>query len=80
MTKTDTPQAAFARASWAAARLGISVDTFRRRRPLLARAGFPEIDPIVGAYVKADVEAWISKRRQIDDAIPEDGEVNVDAL
>ena len=60
-------------------------DTFRRRRPLLAKAGFPEPDPLVGRYLVDDIEAWIQKRRKI--ASPgeflagnDDQEVNLDAL
>jgi hypothetical protein len=40
-------------------------DTFRRRRPILAKAGFPEPDPLMGRYLVDDVEAWLQRRRRI---------------
>lgn len=55
-------EAAFASQAWVAARLGISPDTFRRKRAKLVRAGFPEPHPILNRYRKADVDAWIDRR------------------
>lgn len=75
---------AFVPASWVAERLGLHPDTFRRRRPVLVKAGFPQPDPLMGRYLVEDVEAWLQKRRRI--ASPGEGlagdneEINFDAL
>jgi len=50
---------------WAALRLGITKDTFFRKRAELEVAGFPKPDPLTGRYIKADVDAWVERRRQI---------------
>lgn len=54
---------------WAAARIGWSLNRFRQRRELLASDGFPKVDRITNLYVKADVDAWINRRRQLSDQI-----------
>ena len=48
--------------SWVALRLGRSVDWFRKHREVLEQEGFPRPDPIIGHYIKADVDAWIASR------------------
>ena len=53
---------------WAARRLGITKDTFFRKRTELETAGFPKPDPLTGRYIKADVDAWVDRRRQIGEA------------
>ena len=65
-----------------AARLGCSPETFRARRPKLEQAGFPKPDPILRGYIDEDVEAFLARRRQIDDdAVATSAqEVNFDAL
>lgn len=72
MTKHDRTFAeacAYGSASWCAMRLGISIDRFRRSRPALERDnGFPPVDSINGLTQKADVEAWLRKRRRLADA------------
>lgn len=73
-------EAAFASHAWAAARLGMSPDTFRRKRALLVRAGFPEPHPILNRYHKADVEDWIDGHRRVRNTDPDEGEVNWAAL
>ena len=50
---------------WAARRLGRSKGWLDTNRQKLEQAGFPDIDPLTGLYIKADVDAWIQKRRQI---------------
>ena len=65
-----SPEAAFGTAAWAAARLGVSLETFRQHRYSLHRIGLPFPDPLLNRYHKADVEAWLAHRRRIagDDA------------
>ncbi len=79
---TLTP--AFVPVSWVAERLGLHPDTFRRRRPILAKAGFPEPDPVMGRYLVDDVEAWLRKRRRVappgDPTGNDTQEVKLDAL
>lgn len=54
---------------WVARRLGMTKDTFFRRRAALGEQGFPTRDPVTHLWLKADVDAWIAKRRRIvDDA------------
>lgn len=50
--------------AWAAMRLGRSVDWFRSNRDLLEQEGFPKKDPIIGLYMKSDVNAWLDSRAQ----------------
>jgi len=38
---------------------------FFRKRDELQAAGFPKPDPLTGRYIKADVDAWVERRRQI---------------
>lgn len=74
------PESSFGSKAWVAARLGMNTETFRRYRPRLMRAGFPEPNPILGTYHKADVDAWIEGRRRLRDVDPDEGEINWDAL
>lgn len=53
---------------WCALKLGRSYEWFRRTRPELERKGFPPKDTITGYTIKADVDAWIAKRRRYSDA------------
>lgn len=45
--------------------LGFSVDTLDRKMPALKTQGFPEPDALLGRYLRADVEAWLERRRQV---------------
>lgn len=66
MRTAPTPTSpAFVPANWVAERLGMHPDTFRRIRPRLVKAGFPEPDPLLSRYLVDDVEAWIQKRRKV---------------
>lgn len=66
---------------WVATRLGRSYDWFSRNKARLERHGFPRPDPILGMWIKADVEAWIANRRQVADAAQiQQQEPNYDAL
>lgn len=82
---TSTLAPAFVPASWVAERLGLHPDTFRRRRPVLVKAGFPEPDPLLGRYLVEDVEAWLQRRRRVAPpgerlAGDSEEEINLDAL
>lgn len=71
---------------WTATTLGRSVDWFFRHRGDLESKSFPKEDAITGQYLKADVEAWINRRRKLSDAVnigPVESpklEVNLDGL
>jgi len=52
---------------WAAARIGWTLNKFRQKRDILENDGFPKVDRITNLYVKADVDAWINRRRQLSD-------------
>ena len=49
--------------------LGRKVAWFRKHRDDLMREGFPPKDKIIGLTLRADVEAWIAKRRVLSDAV-----------
>lgn len=67
--ETFNEQSAYASDRWCSVTLGRSYDWFRRIRPTLEVAGFPKKDTIIGLTMKADVEAWLAKRRQVADAM-----------
>ena len=50
--------------------LGRRVAWLRKHRADLMREGFPPKDKIIGLTLRADVEAWIAKRRIVADAVP----------
>ena len=56
-------------AEWAAATMGLSKDNFFRRRPGWEAIGFPKPDLINKMYLKADVHAWVARRRKLSDRI-----------
>ena len=49
--------------------LGRSKNWFCQRRPHLEREGFPRVDGLIGLTCRADIEAWIARRRQVSDAV-----------
>jgi len=71
---------------WAAARIGWPLSRFKQKREILETNGFPKVDRITNLYVKADIDAWINRRRQVADQILHTGaveskqEVNLDAI
>lgn len=70
MTTTDATMnevSAFGSTAWCAATLGKSVDWFRKNRNKLEGDGFPRVDPLIGLTMKADVEAWLARRRRLAD-------------
>jgi hypothetical protein len=60
--------AAFASDRVCAERLGKSLAWFRVNRARLEREGFPAKDRLMGLTLKADVEAWLDRRRKVADA------------
>jgi len=69
---------------WASQTMGMSKDNFMRRRPKMMQEGFPAIDDLTNLYLKADVLAWIDRRRKVSatipDSEPEPKGVKLDAL
>jgi hypothetical protein len=65
-----TPLAAFGSDRWCAERLGKSIGWFRTHRPRLEREGFPAKDTLIGLTLKADVDAFLARRRKVADAAP----------
>lgn len=59
---------AYGSATWCALTLGKSVDWFRKNRAALETDGFPRVDALTGLTIKADVHAWIARRRKVADA------------
>lgn len=62
---TFSDHSAFGSTRWAATVLGRSQDWFRQNLGTLSVAGFPKPDSITQLYLKADVNAWLERRRQI---------------
>jgi len=54
---------------WVADTLGMKLSTFDNKRVKLEEQGFPQRDHLVGLYLKADVLAWVSRRRQLADSL-----------
>lgn len=70
--RTFDPLAAYGSLAWCAAALGKSTDWFRKNRTALEAEGFPKVCTIVGLTVKADVFAWITRRRRYSDVTAKD--------
>lgn len=60
---------AFGSDLWIAHVLGLSVMRLRKARPQLEADGFPRPDALIGRTNKADVHAWIARRRRLTDAV-----------
>ena len=83
------PDATFSETSLAGSRawvlhtIGRAESWFAKNRRHLEQDGFPKPDALLGLWIKADVRAWMEKRRQVKDAQAQKdakGEVNTDAL
>lgn len=61
------PDATYGSDRWCAATLGRSYEWFRKQRQTLEGNGFPRRDALLNLTMKADVYAWIAKRRKISD-------------
>lgn len=58
---------------WTATALGITKDVFFRKRAKWEKEqAFPKPDPINKMYIKADVEAWVARRRRVADSVTQD--------
>ena len=66
---TLNPFAAFGSERWCSERLGKSVGWFRVNRPALEREGFPPKDKLIRLTLKADVEAFLDRRRKVADVV-----------
>lgn len=67
MTNSDhtfSENSLYGSAEWVAHTLGVSVDSFRRKRPDLEARGFPKRDKDLLRWHKEDVLAWISGQSQ----------------
>lgn len=62
---TFDPLCAFGSDRWCAVTLGKSLPWFRKTRPQLETDGFPQRDRITNYTLKADVAAWINRRRTV---------------
>lgn len=60
---------AFGSDRWCAHTLGYSMVAFQKARPQLEADGFPRPDGLIGRTNKADVHAWIARRRRLPDAV-----------
>ncbi|WP_234464103.1 hypothetical protein [Paracoccus caeni] len=65
--RTFDAVAAYGSEHWVAARFGRSHDWLKRERPRLEAEGFPPRDRLTGYTLKADVDAWLAKRRRVAD-------------
>lgn len=59
---TMNPTARYGSNAWAAARLGLTLDVFYRKRDDLEAEGFPKRDPLTLRYFKDAVDEWIDRR------------------
>lgn len=67
--RTFDPVSAYGTERWVAATLGSSVDWLKKNRPRLETEGLPAVDKLIGLTLKADVEAFLAKRRRVPDAV-----------
>lgn len=67
---TFADHCAFGSSRWVAAVLGKGPAWLRKNLDRMTVAGFPAPDPITRLYLKADVIAWLDRRRQIPDRDP----------
>lgn len=68
--RTMEEVSAFGSERWCAAKLGQSLDWFKKTRPVLEHEGFPAKDKLIGLTLKADVDAFLAKRRRVADPAP----------
>ena len=60
--RTFDPLSAYGSARWCARRLGVPYETFRKKREEFEAGGFPTIDPLTKATLKAAVDKWLENR------------------
>lgn len=56
---------AYGNIDWITAYLDLPKPTFYNKRHALEAEGLPKKDPILGRWLKADVQAWVESRRTI---------------
>lgn len=66
--RSQSSVAAYGSDAWVALRFGRTVQWFRQHRAALEIEGFPRKDRLVGMTLKADVDAWLARRRTVADA------------
>jgi len=71
LDRTFSEVSAFGSEAWVATRFGRSTDWLRKTRRKLEAEGFPSPDPMIGLTLKADVDAWLSRRRRISEQTSE---------
>lgn len=57
---TFAPESRYGSNLWASFRLGLTKDSFFRKREELYQYGFPYPHPVTNKYLKEDVDDWIS--------------------
>lgn len=67
--RTTATESAYGSDHWCALTLGKSDGWFRKNRPRLEREGFPPKDGLLALTLKADVEAWLARRRVVADRV-----------
>ncbi len=70
MDKSFSSTCAYGSDKWIATVLGQSLEWFKRNRAMLEREGFPPKDTLFGMTLKADVQAFLAKRRRVNDPDP----------
>lgn len=65
--RTFAAESLYGSNEWVSLRLGMAKDTWFRKRGCLYERGFPKPDKDTGLYLKADVDAWISRQSRFDD-------------
>lgn len=65
--RTFDPVSAYGSERWVASRLGSNSDWLKKNRPKLEGEGFPPVDRLFGMTLKADVDAFLARRRRIAD-------------
>ncbi len=69
---TFDPLSEYGSHAWCAAVLGKATDWFRKNRETLEAGGFPKECRVVRLTIKADVRAWITRRRRYADVVAKD--------
>lgn len=81
---TFDPASLYGSTAWTALRMGLTVDTFQRRLRDMVSEGFPSRDRITGRFIKADVDAFVDRRRRYTDRAmsdaPKPTEANLENL
>lgn len=63
--ETFSDVSAYGSRLWCATRLGKPKEWLARNRAALQSLGFPAPDPLIGHFLKADVDKWIAKQSKM---------------